>query len=104
MTRLAARKGVQQRTRVRGLASRGSRSKCCIVAKGGDFGSQYSALRLRYGAAMLHDTTLGAATRVAALSERMVGARVAIEILYRDRKGPTTRCCIVIQCCDTALA
>ena len=69
--------------------------KKCIVAEGGDFGLRYSALGLRYGSAMRHDTELGAATPAA-------GARVAIQILYHDRKGPATRPCVTTQRCNTA--
>ena len=33
---------------------------------------------------------------------RVAGARVMIQILYRDRKGPATRPCVATQRCDTA--
>ena len=44
---------------------------------------------------MRHDTVLGAATRT-------VGAKVAIQIWYCDRKGPATRPCVAIQHCNKA--
>ena len=68
------------------------------MAKGGNFGSLYSASGLRYDAAMRHDTALGATTM---RSAHAAGARVAIQILYRDWKRSATRPYVATQRCDT---
>ena len=66
-------------------AAPGSRyKKNCIVAEGGDFGSRYSAPGLRYGAAMRHDTALGAATRAAThATRRAVHGRQGLGSRYK---------------------
>ena len=79
----------------------------CIVDEGGDFRSRYNVPGLRYGAAMCHDKTLGAATRMAASATRRavhvqqrLGLRYKFCIVTRrglrhdfvSRHSPTTRC------------
>ena len=57
---------------------------------------------MRYGSTMCHDTALGAATCAIERATRLAAkARVAIKILYCDRKRPATWPCVTTQCCDT---
>ena len=83
-----------------------SRYKKNVSAEGGNFGSHYNVPGLRYGATMHHDIALGATTHTATRATRRsacaTGARVGIQILYLNRKGPTTRPYIATQHCDTA--